>query len=153
MHITITSSLSAYLIERYSAHSTNRPGASNRIRLDDPGIQHGKVQFFSVVLELPSPPAGKLRLTLDNLPWDDDVESAAADLYGEWSETFRGRTLTVSFHDRSHPKLRRLAQAIKRVVGRGKRYSDPNWKWMAPAIATTLVELTDHVRDYRRQVG
>ena len=147
---TIASSLSTFLIELYSAQAAGHSGASTRIRLDDPAIQHGKAQFFSVLLEFASLPAGKHRLTLDNLPWDEDVEAAASDIYGRSSETDRGRRLTLTITDKSHPKLRRLAQAIKRVVGRGKRYSDPMWKWTAPAIANTLVQLADHIRDYAR---
>lgn len=150
---TVASSLSTFLAEQYSVRSTGFPETNIRVRLDDPAIQHSKAQFFSVVLELPSQLAGNLRLTLESLPWDEDVEAAAGDLYGQWSETDRGRKLSLIVTDNCHPKLRRLAQAIKRVVGRGKRYPEPNWKWMAPVIADTLVELTDQIRDYRRSIA
>jgi hypothetical protein len=31
-----------------------------------------------------------------------------------------------------------LARAIRRVIGRGQRYPDPNWKWICPRTANSL---------------
>ncbi len=52
---TVASSQSTFLVEQYPAQSAAHSGVITRIRLDDPAIQHGKAQFFSVVLEHPRP--------------------------------------------------------------------------------------------------
>lgn len=140
--------LGQFLCRRYDGPASSE-ALAQRIRVDAPGLQGGSSRFFSVCLATSDSP-GSLRLVLDGIPFNAEVEHAAKEMGGFWTDIRGIRKLTVSFHEKSHPKLRKLGQAVRNVVGRGKSYVNPNWKWMAPAIAQAVIDLADSVREYRR---
>lgn len=143
MTTTMMTNLSKVLTDTY--HDQERHTGEQRllIRIDDRTPDDVYRGFCNIHLMIPEPDAGTLKLILDNVPHDPEVEAIARDLQGTWRTTPAGRTLCVLLTVQQVPEIRRLAAAIRQVVGRGKRYPDRNWKWIAPRAAGSLDRLAD----------
>ena len=86
---------------------------------------------------------------LSNIPWNEDVVALATELNGKWSEAASGRSLTLEMDATSAPKIRKLAEAIRKVTGRGRRYDNCNWKWITRRTAASLQRFADSLQQYR----
>jgi hypothetical protein len=89
-------------------------------------------------------------MTLENIPTNDEVEEVANELKGEWRENRFGKTLVLALNLKQLAKINILARAIRRVIGRGARYPDPNWKWMAPRTAESLKRFVRKMKEAKR---
>ena len=89
-------------------------------------------------------------LTLSNVPWDEHVEALADDVGGKWTGDLTARTLTLSLSITNITAIRKLAEAIRKVAGRGRQYSDRNWKWVTRRTADSLQLFADRLKEYRR---
>ena len=129
------------LAKGYPEQAKNLTGDSISIRVDD---RSGDdiTEFCDIHLKMSDRDSDQFTLILDNVPYDDNVESIAEDLDGDWQTTRFGRRLTLNLTTAQAADLRLLATAIRKVVGRGRRYLNSNWKWMAPRTAKSLLKLT-----------
>jgi hypothetical protein len=121
------------------------------IQIDDHKKHDVLASFCRIRVTFPDREATGFDLNLQNVPWDELVEEVASDLGGEWSEIHTGRCLTVGLTARSDRQIRRLAEAIRKVTGRGKRYDDCNWKWITVRVSDSLKKFAGLLVDYRRQ--
>ncbi len=129
------------LAQAYPSQSHNLISGPIYIRVDDRDSDDICYSFCDIHLRMSDPWDGKITLVLDNVPYDDEVTRIAADLNGTW-QTFRsGKRLTLNCTSAELREITRLAQAIRQVVGRGKRYLDSNWKWIAPRTGKSLERL------------
>lgn len=110
------------------------------IRVDDRDSD-SYLGFCNIHLKLSDPNADQFVLTLDNVPFDDDVKAVAAELDGIWHSSRTGERLTLNLSASDSTGIRQLAKAIRQLVGRGRRYLDPNWKWIVPRTARSLERL------------
>ena len=108
------------------------------IRVDDRDSDDICYSFCDIYLKMSDPWDGKFTLILDNVPYDDEVRSIAAELDGTWQKFRSGERLTLNFTSAELLEITRLGKAIRQVVGRGKRYMDSNWKWIAPRTCRSL---------------
>ncbi len=106
--------------------------------------------FCNIHLKLSDPQGDKFVLTLDNVPCDDDVKAIAGELGGSWQSSRTGERLTLNLSASDSTGIRQLAKAIRQLVGRGRRYLDPNWKWIAPRTAKSLERLAKVLPKSRR---
>ena len=120
------------------------------IYIDDHNEHDVLHTFCRLSVEFPSREAFEFDLTLQNVPWDDLVEKVAAELNGNWSEISTGRCLTLRMTVKSAPQVKRLAEAIRKVTGRGRRYSDCNWKWISARASDSLKQFAGLLVEYRR---
>ena len=72
---------------------------------------------------------------------NDNVKELAAELDGTWAQNRSGERLTLELSVSQSTAISDLAVAIRNVVGRGRRYDDPNWKWIARRTAKSLERL------------
>jgi hypothetical protein len=119
-------------------------------RVDDQSSADKSPNFCSLVVQVSEHDPDAFELVLERVPWDEHVECLAEELGGEWSAGLYGRSLTLSLTVSSITVIRRLAEAIRKVAGRGRRYSIPNWKWTTRRTAKSLQVLADRLIQYRR---
>ena len=110
-------------------------------RLDDRDDDDCYPGFCSIQLRMSDPNSSEFILILSNVPSDDDVKELAAELDGTWESTRTGERLTLELSASQFTAISELAAAIRKIVGRGRRYDDPNWKWIARRTAKSLERL------------
>jgi len=150
MATTSTKRLSEFLYLEYGG-KPNDARPPYLFRIDDRRAEDVLLHFCVMQVGGADKYGRVLELTLFNVPYNADVELAAAELNGKWSDTARGRNLTVRVSARSTTKVRNLARAIRRVVGRKKTYLNCNWRWVAPRTADSLNRLADKLWQYRQR--
>jgi hypothetical protein len=116
------------------------PGHIN-IRIDDQENDDCYPGFCDISLKMSDPNSSEFILTLSNVPFDDDVKELAAELDGTWDQSRYGERLTLELSVSQFTAISELATTIRNVVGRGRRYDDPNWKWIARRTARSLERL------------
>jgi hypothetical protein len=119
------------------------------IRVDDQRATDKSASFCTVLVRLSQPESNDFQLILLQVPWDEHVEARVDELDGKWSGTSTSRTLTLSLTITSIGDIRKIAEAIRKVAGRGRRYSDRNWKWVTRRTADSLQLFADRLKDYR----
>lgn len=129
------------LAKAYPNQAKNLTGGPIHIRVDDRDSDDTYVGFCDIHLTMRDRDADDFTITLDNVPFDDEVKAVAADLGGSWQETRVGQRLTLNLLISESGVITRLATAIRQVVGRGRRYEDPCWKWIARRTAKSLERL------------
>lgn len=97
-----------------------------------------------------------LSIELFSCPLNDAVREFIEVHDGSIHETPNGSVVTWPVPVRRGPQLiKELALLIRRIVGRGRTYADPNLKWQCPRAADTLGKLADAMgsneRRHRRQ--
>ena len=77
---------------------------------------------------------------MDYVPYNDNVEELIHELDGEFNldEDELRLQISIPMTIRHAPQVRRLAKAIRSVVGRGRFYSNSLWIWQAPRAARSL---------------
>lgn len=86
-------------------------------------------------------------LKLTGSPMSSDVREFIASHGGEIAESINEIKLPLSV--KQIAVIRKLARVIRSTVGRGRRYLDPNWKWICPRTADSLGRLADELAAYR----
>lgn len=113
------------------------PAGVVSFRIDDQTTAETQVGFGQISLSCD--PCGNLTLELTSCPMDLDVRELIQDNDGEIHETHLGYVVTWPIPDQRGPQLvKQLALLIRRIVGRGRTYSDSNLKWKCPRAADTL---------------
>ena len=135
--VTIHSLLAkAYPIQMQSVNS-----GPIHIHVDDQTNDDCYPAFCHIHLKMSDPNSSEFILTLSNVPFDDDVKELAAELDGTWDQCRYGERLTLELSASQFTAISELAAAIRKIVGRGRRYDDPNWKWIARRTAKSLERL------------
>ena len=91
----------------------------------------------------------QVSLQLVNPPIDEDFELLVCGLGGSIRNQF-GSTyirLTIGMQDSS--SVNRLAKGIRALIGRGRAYSNRNWRWVCPMTSDALTNLARLLREYR----
>lgn len=142
--------LQDYIRGHYIAPWLDPRSITGPIQIDDQNEYDVLDSFCRIRVTFLSREATDFDLNLQNVPWDGQVENVAEELDGEWSEIRTGRCLTLGLTVKSDRQIRRLAEAIRKVTGRGKRYDDCNWKWITVRVSDSLKKFADLLLDYRR---
>ena len=130
--------------------STVSSFGTDSLRIDDRGQHDVYPGFCEIMMSHDKANADQLILKLENVPWGEQVEAWAQKYDGKWEGTRTGRNLTVSVRLNEVTQLRRLANSIRNVTGRGRRYGEPSWKWMTERTAKSLERLANHLMEYRK---
>lgn len=112
-----------------------------QIQVDDQKNDDCYPAFCHIHLRVSDPNSSEFTLTLSNVPFDDDVKDLATELDGTWDQCRYGERLTLELSVSQFTAISELAAAIRNVVGKGRRYDDPNWKWIARRTAKSLERL------------
>jgi hypothetical protein len=142
--------LQDFVRSHYIAQWLDPRSISGPFSIDDKNRSDRLHSFCHIHVEFPRRDAETFTVILTNVPWDELVVEIAEELDGRWSDIPTGRCLTLTMTAKNATQLGKLAEAIRKVVGRGRRYLDCNWKWMAPRAANSLNKLADILMSYRR---
>lgn len=129
------------LAHGYPSQAKNLTGGPIHIRVDDRDGDDIYLGFCDIHLKMSDPDAEEFQLILDNVPFDDEVKRVGSDLDGTWQTTRTGERLVLNLPVVDASGMILLANAIRQVVGRGMRYPDRNWKWIARRAANSLERL------------
>ena len=129
------------LAKVYPKQARNLTAEPILIRVDDRDSSDSYPGFCDIHLKMSAVDATQFTLLLDNVPYDDHVREIATSMDGTWQSSRTGERLTLNLPADDCGNIRGLAKAIADVVGRGKRYLDPNWKWIARRTAKSLERL------------
>jgi hypothetical protein len=140
----------AALKQEYPGHCQTIQSQQSVIRIDDRNADDYYQGFCNIRLVLANPASDDFTLILENVPADEELRAVVVDMAGDLQTTRSGRTLTLSLNIMQATEVKELAKAIGKVVGRGGRYSDRNWKWIAPRTARSLNRLAKLLSDFNR---
>jgi hypothetical protein len=139
-----------HLLESYGGFADRRnkfTGPNRPIRVDDRTETDRCHNFCSMFVELND--ALDVVMRIDCLPFDDEVLERLDRFNAEVSELNDGSRVQFLLTPNSSKQLRRLATAVRRVVGRGRRYPERNWKWIAPRTSNSIIRLADALDGFK----
>jgi hypothetical protein len=154
-----TGPLYSFLRERYFACTVAAgPGHSPPLKIDDRDSTDVYDGFCEISLLVTQPEDGSFVLEMIRPPHDAEVMAVIEEMDGRWTEGKAGTKVQIHLAIKEHRWIRKLAQAIGRVVSprhvsrTGKRYDIPEWRFVARRTMNALLRLADHLWEYRKLV-
>jgi hypothetical protein len=148
------SELRRYLANAYGSQADRRcknPDVDRPITIDDKGPHDVHPYFCSMTIRVANSGDDTLILSIQHVPLTPEVRSLIEDQGGTIREIPSVHTAEIPLKTKSVPFIRQLAKSIRSAVGRGKRYDDPNWKWLCPRTAASLERLARVVKAYNSE--
>jgi hypothetical protein len=122
------------------------------LRIDDRSSQDVYPAFCDIHVTVPDFEGKTFWLELRHPPLNAEVTEFLEDQDCEFRYTalctIISLHLTVAIGSKV---IKDLGRAIRRVTGRGQRYSDPNWKWICPRTSDSLVLFARALTEARSQ--
>lgn len=146
-------SLCERLAATYPNQTNGSAGTDILIGVDDRNSRDSYPGFCHIHLKMTDPEDDQFTLILNNVPFDEEVKALAAELDGIWQTTRTGERLTLNLSAKDSQSVKGLGQAIRKVVGRGKRYLDCNWKWIASRTGNSLERLAEVLAEHDEGEG
>jgi len=116
--------------------------------VDDEGGSDHYPGFCRISVRVPEPDVDRLFLELLSAPHNEDVAAWVRRRNGKF-ETFNdGAAISVWLRADDYRLIKRLANYIRRVIGKKARYPNPNWRWVAGRAAASLDHLATHLEEY-----
>ena len=144
-----------YLVDAYGGFADRRhkdPALDRPIRVDDRGPRDVSPSFCSITVSVPDRLAQDLILKLHNAPACPEALGLVEGLGGSVLASRTGTAISLPLKSSQGPAIGRLARAIGGLVGRGRRYDDPDLKWICPRTAASLERLVEHLKSYREEL-
>lgn len=146
--------LTKYIADAYVCLADRRCknlDADRPITIDDKGLHDVHPRFCLMAVRVADSGDDTLILSMQHVPLTPEVRSLILDQGGTIREILSGQTAEIVLKTNSAPFIRRLAKSIRSAVGRGKRYDDPNWKWLCPRTADSLDRFAQVVKAYNSE--
>src|SRR5262249_1378757 len=118
------------------------------IKIDDRGGQD-LLSFCTMTVRVADSSEDTLILSIQDIPLTEQSRSLIEDQGGNIREFDGGCTAEITLSVKSVTFIRKLARAIGQTTGRGKRYANPNWKWICPRTAASLERFATVLMSYR----
>ena len=135
-----------FLLDAYGGFADRRCTDRSQdlpIKIDDKG-DHDVFPFFCTIsVRVPERNGDSLVLTLQYAPLNADARELIETQGSAFENTPPGTTITLQLRVTSVTFIRKLARIIRNSVGRGKRYANPNWKWMCGRTGDSLDRFAD----------
>ncbi|SIO63379.1 hypothetical protein SAMN05444166_7329 [Singulisphaera sp. GP187] len=132
-----------YADQRYKDRNLDLP-----IKVDEKGPRDVCPSFGSIFVSVPQRTGVSLKLILHHCPTSPEVMDLVETLGGELQPADFRPTIILTLRSSQGPAVKRLARAIRAIIGRGRTYDDPNLRWICPRTATSLEKLAEHLADY-----
>jgi hypothetical protein len=108
------------------------------VRIDDRQESDVYPGFCEIHVSVQDPDGSSVLLELSPAPHNAEVCEVVERHGGQVTHAPLGVSVRLSVGPKDARRVRDLARAIRRVIGRGQRYPDPNWKWLCPRTANSL---------------
>jgi len=125
------------------------PAEPIRFKIDGQETQDRSLDFCHIYAEVGRNATTRLTLRLDNPPLTEELRELVTEKGGKVVGDFPECQVEFPLAVNEVTFLRKLARAFRRIVGRGGRYENPNWKWVCPRTADSLDRFADHLMKYR----
>ena len=150
--------LRAYFTGVYRGFSDthdNNPANDLAFQIDDRSEGDVAPDFCDITVRVPNPGGNRFTLELRSCPHNPAVERLVTGAGGTITPDPKMGTVNIklTLNVKDSPVINKLAQAIRSVVGPGKNYLLPNWKWIAPRTTASLQQLARHLRHFKRQTS
>jgi len=146
------STLRDHLLDAYGGYADGRikdRSLDRPIQIDDRGPHDVYPHFCTISARVPDRNGETLILTLQNCPASQDVLELVEKFGGSLHPADFGPTVVLTLKASQGPAIKRLARAIRAIVGRGRTYHDPNLRWICPRTASVLEDLAERLALYR----
>lgn len=145
--------LAAVLAEVYGDRAQIADPGGVCIRIDDQREGDVYPGFCQIYVATHASEGASVLLELSAAPFNEDVRKVVECYGGRISQGPLGAAISLSIGPQSAHCVQDLAKAIGRVIRRGQRYPDPNWKWMCPRTAKSLDQLAKHLVSVHRSTA
>jgi hypothetical protein len=135
-----------YLLDAYGGCADKRikdRSLDRPIQMDDKGRHDVYQHFCSIFVKAPRQDERTFILTLNNSPLTPKIRQlveARGGTIAESSDPARA-TITIRLTTRCVSFLNQLARTYRSAVFKGRRYADPQWKWICPRTSNSLERL------------
>jgi len=144
-----------YLLEAYGGFADRRfkdPALDRPIKVDDRSPREVSQSFCSISVSVPDRHAQDLILRLHNVPPCPEAVALVEGLGGAVHTSRFGTSVTLPLKSSQGPAIAKLARSIGAVVNPGRRYDDPNLKWICRRTAASLEQLAEHLKLFREEL-
>jgi hypothetical protein len=147
------SGLREYLLDTYESADLRRRNRAvdAPIKIDDRDGQDVVFSFCSMMVRVPDSSEDALVLTMQQIPLTEKTRCLIKDQGGSIREFAGGYAAELTLSVKSVTYIRKLARAIGQTTGRGKRYANPNWKWICRRTAASLERFATVLMTYRTE--
>jgi hypothetical protein len=139
-----------YLLDAYEFADLRRRSRAidAPIKIDDRDGQDVVASFCTMTVRVPDSSEDTLILSIQDIPLTAESRSLIEDEGGKVREFAGGYAAELKLKVKSVTFIRKLARAIGQTIGRGKRYHNPNWKWICPRTAASLERFATVLKSY-----
>jgi hypothetical protein len=113
-------------------------GSSTSVRIDDRRESDVYPGFCEINVSAQASDGSYLLLELAPAPYNAEIRELVEQHGGQVTQAPGGATIRLAVSRGDTRIVRELARAVRRVIRRGQRYPDPNWKWICPRTADSL---------------
>ena len=145
--------LAAFLHESYHGPRAKCPRSDSgpfAIKVDDQVASDVGAYFCTLTVNIQDSQSSRFTLHMTNPPLDDDTGALISDKGGTITGPDTELQVEIPLLITDVGYLRKLAHAVRRIVGRGRTYPNRNWKWVCRRTADSLDRLADRLMEYRR---
>ena len=144
------SPLRDYLLDTYEFADLRRRNRAVDvpIKIDDRDRQDVLSSFCTMTVRVPDSSEDTMILSIQHIPLTGESRSLIEDEGGNIRALPDGYVAEIKLKVKSVTFIRKLARAIRQTIGRGKRYHNPNWKWICPRTAASLERFATVLKSY-----
>jgi hypothetical protein len=148
--------LKLYLLSHYSYadRRVKNPASPAALQVDDREPYDKFHHFCYIFVTVPDPTQDDFQLILSNAPDDPTIQSLVLQQKDStYAPLQYGRALIEiplrATAATTTTYLWKLARAFRHLIRPPQSYPDPNWCWVVPRTAGSLVRLASRLADYR----
>lgn len=145
-HAVPRRTLKEFLFAQYG-RPLDRSAPKQSLVVDDFSSSDQSHSFCHLSVELDDSEA--FRLKIQNAPVSAPLREFVESRGWSIQETVYGPIIVIDLVVRESVVISELAKAVGRQVGRGRRYDNPNWKWVCPRTADSLKRLAQALWAFR----
>jgi len=146
----MTPKLREYLYNLYGGFADKRYKKTEYdmpIKLDDQSEHDITDAFCGVFVSVPTERLLQLRLT-NNAPVTEEIRNLVESYGGSIYENNRNSNIEIGIDPSNYLFIDNLAKTIDNAISSGRKYHNPNWKWLCPRTAKTLSKLSKAIQKF-----
>jgi len=139
-----------YLFNQYGGFGDKRIKDINKdypFKIDDQTEHDNHDQFCGVFVRVIDDTNFELDLT-NNAPPSPRIKALVESKGGKVQAESGYSSINVKLTLEDHDFIEQLSDEIGNLVSPGRKYGDPNWKWLCPRTAVSLRRFADVLRGY-----
>ena len=145
--------LKKYLFEHYDGFADKRVKDLSKdypFKIDDQSSSDVHEQFCGIFVRVID--NDKIELSLsNNAPISNKIKKMLKTRKGEYRTIAHKSHLKVELSVNDTKFIEELSQGIKELVAPGKKYKNPNWKWLCPRTSKSLKRLSTVLSNFDKK--